>query len=480
MKKKFNVMQSSDSNEQMSVWEVTNNVATSEINEAVYTVFITVGNALLDRSTCYLGGDHTAAEIAGKLGGKFVPCVMFNTCEQLKMADIVKIVIGDKFSVQFPTDTLFEHMVEWEGQMGLSPKKQHLFYCECKQESFSREPIKPYTRCHQAKQTNPYSAAREATRQNKKFEVLGQLYNSLTSEGMRKALSVLVAIGFYEKTDFTKRDMAMKAMLRKLWDDYGKKDGYLKRDIELGKQLDGLHRIGADKDQVIALNAEINKNRELLALSRDAFPFTAKDFKFGPEVYKQVDDKYVMELRRHFEKMLAEDKKPTGIEVGDYVQFVGRENKTKAYQGKYLVEGIRQEIDYYGRRIEWKIAIRFKKYETWLCYPSQLEKWVDTKKAKTAAKAAKAEPAAPVLPEWAKDGAKCYVIHNGERLEGFISDIHLGWKGRHYSCTFHEKNSLRQIPCRVDDVGYLGDALQAEPTLEDKLREALKKQLMAA
>lgn len=420
MAKKFNVMQSSDSNETMSVWTVANDVAPNEINEAVYAAFIVVAQAVLDRSTCFISGDHTAAEIAGYLGSKWVPCAMFNTDENNKMADSVQISIKDKFSVCFPTDTVFKQMAEWEGQMGLSPKKQHQFACECKQESFSREPIKPYTRCHQAKPTCPYSAAREATRINKKFEVLGNLYNSLTSEGMRKALSVLVAVKFYEKTGYEERNMAKKIMLRKLWDDYGKRAGYLKRDHELGKQMDELRRAGADKEQMIALNEEINKNKELLTLSHDAFSFSAEHFKDGPDVYKQVDDKYVMELRRHYVEVISAEPKPKGFEVGDYVQFVGRENKPKAYQGKFLVEGVRQVLDPYARRAEWKILIRFKKHETRYCYPSQLEKWVDSKKTK--AEKPKAAPKTKVVAQVSK----------------------------------------------------------TKPTLEDRLRDALKKQLMVA
>lgn len=54
---------------------------------------------------------------------------------------------------------------------------------------------------------------------------------------------------------------------------------------------------------------------------------------------------------------------------------------------------------------------------------------------------------APALPEWVKDGARCQLMHKGQKLTGYISNLHLGWKGRHWVCNFHESGTLFETTC---------------------------------
>lgn len=344
---KFKVMQSAESNEHLDIYYVAGDVPASEINEAVYAVFCVVGQAVLDRSKCFISGDRTAAEIAGTLGSKWVKALIPLTDEYHKMASSVQIVVGEgpytkthkpAFTCVFPTDTVFEQMAEWEGVMSLPKNKQHTFGCECCQDSFKNVPLKPYTRCRQPKATNPYSAAQEAARINKKFEVIGELRRRLSPEGMRKALSVLAAARQWQNPQ--KYRMALEVMRRRLWKDYG-------------------------TDQYAG-----------------PMPYDDKDFEYGPEIWKQVDTAYADMLRRLFCDMLNAAPAPKWIHVKDYVQVKDKENLIEKLHGRLYVTNVYARLDGTGEKFVWMANVVAAKGREWQFEVDRLEPWKEPVKPK--------------------------------------------------------------------------------------------------
>lgn len=342
--KKFNVMQSADSNEHVGIWYV-NDVQTSEINEAVYAVFCVVAQAVLDRSKCFISGDHTAAEIAGSLGSRWCKALVPLTDEHHTMAPETVIKVGGNtydrkgvlFECRFQTEEVFEQMAEWEGVMSLTKQKQHTFGCECCQESFKNAPLKPYARCHQSKAANPYSAARETTRINKKFEVLGELRRRLSSEGMKKALAVLCAAKQWENTQ-SKYRMALEVMRRRLWKDYG-------------------------TDQYAGPMA-----------------YTARDFEPGPEIWKQVDVDYANMLRKLFCDMLNAAPAPKWPSVKDYVQVKDKTNLVEHLKGKLYVTSVYAKLDGTGEKLVWFANVVAAKGRECQFKVDRLEPWSEPKK----------------------------------------------------------------------------------------------------
>lgn len=345
--KKFNVMQSAESNEHLEIYYVANDVATSEINEAVYAVMCHVAQKVLDRSTCHISGDHTAAEIAGYIDSRWNKVLTPLTDKHHTMAPAVQVVIGEgvytkhhkpTFTCIFPTDQVFEQMAEWEGVMGLAPKKQHLFGCEVKGEP-DKGKLVPYTRCHQPKATNPYSAAREATRINKRLEVLGQLRGQLSSEGMKRALAVLCAAKQWEDNR-AKYRMALEVMRRRLWKDYG-------------------------TDQYAG-----------------PMSYTARDFEPGPEIWKQVDVDYANMLRKLFFALLEAAPAPKWISTKDYVQVKDKEKVVDKLQGKLYVTNVYARLDSTGEKLVWFASVVAAKGREWQFEVDRLEPWTEPEKAK--------------------------------------------------------------------------------------------------
>lgn len=345
--KKFNVMQSAESNEHLEIYYVANDVATSEINEAVYAVMCHVAQKVLDRSTCHISGDHTAAEIAGYIDSRWNKVLTPLTDKHHTMAPAVQVVIGEgvytkhhkpTFTCIFPTDQVFEQMAEWEGVMGLAPKKQHLFGCEPKGEP-DKGKLVPYTRCHQPYKWT-YSAAREATRINKRLEVLGQLRGQLSSEGMKRALAVLCAAKQWEGNR-AKYRMALEVMRRRLWKDYG------------------------------------------TVPYACSTPYGAKDFEYGPEIWKQVDTDYANMLRKLFCDMLNAAPAPKWISKKDYVQVIDKENLVEKLHGKLYVTNVYAQLDRTGEKLEWFANVVADKGREWQFNVERLEPWKDSKKRQT-------------------------------------------------------------------------------------------------
>ena len=308
-----------------------------DVNATVYDLMIIACYDMMTVGTVLYGGEYTAAEMAGKIG---------YVHQYVEGSDYKTVKIETKtFCCTCHVSEAFAQMAEWEGVMGLSPKKCFRFTVEGK-ELPNGAKIEPYKRCH-GYHPRTISLAADEKRINQKFEVLGRLYQSLTSEGMRKAMSVIAAARLFDNKSYEVKAMVKTAMRWKLWRDYAKKPGATMLPIQFG----------------------------------------ATDFQCGPECYKQVDSKYVQELVDHWNKLVADSPMPEWPKQGDWVQFKNREKMQKKYQGKFLCEGMTASLSTYGDRIEWRASVRVKKYDNEYFLPGQLEpapeKPVKKAKAKT-------------------------------------------------------------------------------------------------
>lgn len=400
-KGRFNVMPSADSNGKVDIWHV-DNVQGADINEAVYAVFCVVAQAVLDRSTCFISGDHTAAEIAGSLGGKFVKALVPLTYEHNTMAPETVIRVGGNtydrhgvlFECRFKTKEVFKQMAEWEGVMNLSSKKYHRFGCECRDSSFCREPLKPYTRCHQPKAANPYSAAANATRINKKFSVIGPMSEALGSEGMKRALSVLTAVKSIGKQHGPQMQSVSKELLmRKLWRDYGKCEPLQRRMAWLKGEMEAMASDGREKDdRYKGLRDELRDIEGRIPLLQRPMPFDARDFQYGPECWKQVDTAYAKELMAYFRQVLDDSKKPEWPANGDMVKMKNQ-NYAKKWQGKLKALSMYGRLDLYSDRINWSVEVcttKGKRKSTFLNVDA-LEPWTEPDKKAVVSKKEKAD-----------------------------------------------------------------------------------------
>lgn len=322
--RKFNVMQSADSNKSVAIYYVAGDVAASEINEAVYAAFCQVGEAVLYCSTCLISGEQKASELAGKVC-KYLDVVQDNDGFPKEIT-----IKAGTYQCHFETKDFFAMMAEWEGMMELKAKDVHTFACECKPEHrYANIDLKSYKR-HRYYKPSTISLVDENKRIAKKFEVLTELYNSLTSEGMRRAMSVLKAMQMWNNCKWELRFMAENALLRKFWKDYGKK---------------GCEPIAYGKS----------------------------DFQNAPEIWKRVDEKYVAELVTYFQTMLSSVQKPSWPAKDDVVQFRDKDKLPKKYHGKYLVEDVAMSLNNTYDRIEWVAMVRTKKYYCESFFPCQLE-----------------------------------------------------------------------------------------------------------
>lgn len=314
---KYNIMLSSDSNEESAIYYIDRKVGPSDINEAVYQAICHVAQEVLDRSTCHFGGERTASELAGKAG--YLDAVQTMTCDKhLKLPPRIRINVGARewkdatFTLSFCTDGVFAQMAEWEGVMGLTSRQVRKLHVEHSLDS--KLELKPYKRRHGYK-PRTISMADENRRIAKRFEALGLLAQGLTSDGMRRALAVLTAVdAAVRKYGRWIKAPAMKFMTRRLWDEYGRKDS-------------------APMD------------------------FTASDFDCAPDVWRQVDEAYAKELLKDFVSLLRSNPAPAGFEKGGYVRFRHQENIQKRYQGRFRVEELKFGLDYYCKTVSWYVSI---------------------------------------------------------------------------------------------------------------------------
>ena len=313
-----------------------------DVNEVVYDLMIIAAYDQLKVGQAVYAGEYTAAEMAGTFGGMH----QFMEGEDCKTIGIKT----ETFCCSYHAGEAFAQMAEWEGVMSLAPKKYHRFAVEGK-EMPKDVKLKPYQRCHGYK-PKTVSLAAENDRIAKKFAVLGPMAQSLTSEGMRRALSVIEAVKQFKHEPYYIYDIAPQMMRRKLWDDYGVKGG-----------------IGP-------------------------VSYCEKDFEYGPDIWKRVDKEYVKVLVDYFRSVLANYPAPEWLKEGIHVQFKNQENILKKYRGKFYVDGMEAKADYSGR-IEWWAVIKMDRYKTEMHPASRLEPWTEPEKPKKKTSGKKsAKPAA--------------------------------------------------------------------------------------
>ena len=306
-----------------------------DVAEVVYDLMIIAAYDQMKTGQAVYKGDFTAAEMAGKAG--YLYQFVENVSEDWEHYSLVAIETKT-FKCSFHPGQVFETIAEWEGVMNLAPKKQHRFACDG-QPLPKDVKLKPYTRCHQPKPSNPYSAAYEANRINKKLEVLGELRRRLSNEGMKKALAVLCAAKQWENNQARYR-MALEVMRRRLWKDYG-------------------------TDQYAG-----------------TMSYTSRDFEPGPEIWKQVDTDYANMLRKLFCDMLNAAPAPKWISTKDYVQVKDKEKVVDKLQGKLYVTNVYARLDSTGEKLVWFANVVAAKGREWQFEVDRLEPWTEPEKAK--------------------------------------------------------------------------------------------------
>jgi len=372
-----------------------------DVNEVVYDLMIIAAHDMLDWGTTVYAGEYTAAEMAGKVGYLH----QFMEGEDYKTIGIKT----ETFCCSYHAGEAFAQMAEWEGVMNMAPKKYHRFAVEGKEMPEGAK-LKPYQRCHGYK-PRTISLAAENDRIAKKFEVIGKMAQSLTSEGMKRALSVLTAVKSIEKLHGREMgDLAGKMLRRKLWRDYGK-----------------------DKYQ-------------------QPMVYTAKDFEPGPECWKVVDEDYAKELIAYFRQVLAESPAPKWPAKGDMVMLKNQEKQCKKWQGKLSVYEVRGQLDMYQDKINWYAVVCTTKgkHDSTTYKVDALEPWTEPEKAAS------------------KRGKNDACIGSSERKQA-RPEV----KSKKKAVSKKEKTTAKAInlePCTVNP----------EPTLEERLRAALRKQLAMA
>jgi len=329
---KYNVIHSAESSANVDVYQVTNSVGSEDVNAAVYAILCYVGEEVLKRSTCYISGERTAAELAGTVGKYCFPIAPLSENENhLPLAPETHVRAGT-WKCTFPTEDIFKMMAEWEGVMGLTAKQTYRFQCETKEDMLKGMELKAYKRSR-AYHGKRISFADEEKRIAQKFEVIGKMAQDLGSEGMRKALSVLVAAKLFKGEPYNLPDIAREVMLRKFWSDYG---------------------------------------------GMGPMSYSNEDFRYAPEAWKQVDDEYVKTLAEYFRELLNGSPVPEWPKVGCYVQFKNQENITKKYQGKFYVGGIKASATW--GHIEWLADLNTSRHRYERHRINRLEPWVEPEK----------------------------------------------------------------------------------------------------
>ena len=337
-----------------------------DVNATVYDLMIIACYDMMTVGTVLYGGEYTAAEMAGKIGYLH---------QYVEGSDYKTVKIETKtFCCTYHVSEAFAQMAEWEGAVGITAKNAYKFHCEGNPMPKGAV-LKKYQRCH-GYHPRTISLAADEKRINQKFEVLGRLYQSLTSEGMRKAMSVCAAARLFDNKSYEVKALVKTAMRWKLWKDYAKKEGATMMPVA----------------------------------------FDETDFQCGPECYKQVDSRYVQELVNHWQKLLSDYPMPEWPKQGDMVQFKAHDIQKK-YRGKYLCEGMTASLSTYGDSLVWRASLRVKKYENEYFTPSLLEPVEEVKSKKRKVKTKTQKPAA------VKVKGTDYTVKSDGRTETFGSYI---------------------------------------------------------
>lgn len=368
-----------------------------DVNQVVYDLMTIAAQDMLDTyGTAMYSGDYTAAEMAGTVGylHQFIEGGDYKTIG----------IKTETFCCSYHAGEAFVQMAEWEGVMQMSPKNYRRFHCEGKEMPEGAK-LKAYQRCHGYK-PRTISLAAENTRIAKKFEVIGPMYEALGSEGMKRALSVLTAIKSIEKLHgYDMAGLAKRLLRRKLWRDYGNYEP-LRRRVEWMKQeAERMKRDGEEKsDRAKKMNEEFKEIQKKLVLTPHPMCYTASDFEHGPEVWKVVDEEYVKQLMAYFRQVLAESPVPKWPKKGDLVMLKNQEKQCKKWQGKLSVYEVRDQLDTYQDKISWYAVVCTTKgkHDSTTYKVDALEPWTEpdrpskkkavSKKEKTTAKATNPEP----------------------------------------------------------------------------------------
>lgn len=442
--------------EMMLTYTLVGHPKSMDLHTIVYELMILAGHDVLDLGAAYKG-EWTASELSGK-AGDYIPMFLENCNEQYEGVQRIKIV-APSFTCQFHAGDTFAQIAEWEGVAGINKNKAYRFCCDGK-ELPKDVKVKPYTRCHQPKATNPYSAAQEAARINEKFEVIGPMSEALGSEGMKRALAVLVAAKCWEKKSRTLYDMARTAMRRKLWDDYGHCEKLKRRMAWLKSEMDSLAWSGKKQDsRYKKLKEEFDSiERRLPGLSQPVL-YCEQDFEFAPEAWKQVDKEYVKVLVEHFNKLLASCPAPKWPKKYDLVQFKNQEKLPKKFNGKFQVYNVVGSLNCQCDRIEWYAELLMK-HSCQTYRVSSLEPWVEPDKGKKVKREKGKKPAAKKTVSKKEKAEKKAVV----KVDSYTVKDDAG-----KNVTFGSY---------VPNVGY--EEPEKPMTIEDRLRAALRKQLAMA
>lgn len=323
-------------------------LAKKGLDAVVYEMMIVAAQDVLDLGTTF-EGSYTASELAAQTQYGVQMMVPFTNQDYEEYASIG--IEAGTLKLSFPADDVFKTMAEWEGVAGITAKQAHRFGCEGKTQPQGVE-FKAYKR-HRGYHKHMPSYAEDERRIAEKFEALGRISQSLTSDGMRgPALAVLTAAKVVGKqSGYDMEEMAKMAMTKKLWKDYGREGSY-------------------------------------------PVAFDIGDFDEAPEVWRQVDDGYVKVLLQWFKELLAANPAPKYGKVGRYVQFKNQENTMKKYRGKLFVEGLRGSVTPDAKHICWELALRVGRWKTEYHAAERLGPWVQPAPKKRATKKA-AKAAAP-------------------------------------------------------------------------------------
>lgn len=107
----YNVIHSAESSKYVDIYYVQQEVTASEINAAVYAVLCYVAEKVLKRSTCYISGERTAAELAGTVENWIPIAPLSENGNLIQMAPEVQ-VRADTWKCNFPTIAIFTMMAE--------------------------------------------------------------------------------------------------------------------------------------------------------------------------------------------------------------------------------------------------------------------------------------------------------------------------------------------------------------------------------
>ncbi len=478
-----------------------------DVNDLVYELLILAAQDVLDVSVTF-GGEYTASELAGKVG--VIPRVMtFGGTADYEAWKVVELVTPT-YKCRVAADDIFKYMAEWEGVMSLPAKKQHRFCCEGKELPKGMDTT-TYKR-NRVYGGWKISLAEVHRRLVGETEVIGRMAEALGSEGMKRALSVLTAIESIGKLyDYKMKDLAGKLLRRKLWMDYGHCDLLKRQEACLKSEMDNMAWKGNSKsDRYKKMEAELGEIRKRIATAPGPMTYSAEDFQYGPEAWKVVDDAYVTELMAYFEHVLAENKKPKWPKKDDLVQRKNQNTTPKKWQGKLKVCDVHGSLDLYKDKINWyaEVCTTKGKWESTTCDTEWLVPFVEPVSAKGTQQeqGKKTKAAAKSSLEKAVDRALDIEMKHYDRMIDYIAEHYptqsvcsaatTSPQGRKEREAMKHDPVMAEMRQQADEEYNAADkevrqalkdghdakpsTISPQPSLSDRLRAALRKQLAIA